>query len=320
MPDTARISLAHSPDADDLVMFWPLVGRMDMSPASPPRFITGQPDIEPVLTLPSGPVRLAFDLAARDVEELNRIVVGGQSTYDVTAISCAAYPRVADRYAITPSGASFGEGYGPKVVAFENQGPQRVEDLRGARIAVPGLNTTAFLTLSLMLGSTAARPAFTPVPMLFSAIPGAVARGQADAGVLIHEAQLAFSELGLIQLADLGAWWTKATAHPLPLGLNVVRRALDQRLGLGAADALADLLARSVRHAAEHRARSIAFLRQLPGSKPEWHDDALVNRYLDMYVSPLTLDMGQRGRAAIAELLSRGAAAGLVPALEAPIR
>ena len=145
--------------------------------------------------------------------------------------------------------------------------------------------------------------------MLFSEIPGAVARGDVDAGLLIHEAQLTLAEHGLRAVADMGQWWGTQTGMPLPLGLNVVRRDLPD------VDALCDLLADSVAIAARERAASKAFLKRNNAGKPEWDDDALLDRYLDMYVSPMTVDMGHRGRAALGELYRRAHAAGLIGAV-----
>ncbi|MEM7628036.1 MAG: MqnA/MqnD/SBP family protein [Planctomycetota bacterium] len=307
MPETpAILTLAHSPDADDLAMWWPLVGFAGREPLDA-RLPAGRP--------------VAFELLPRDVEALNKLAVGeadadASERYDITAISAAAYPRLAETFAITDSGASFGEGYGPRVIVRDDSPAQSPADLRGSRIAVPGLLTTAFLTTSLMLGSEGGSPAFEPVEMLFSEIPGAVMQGRVDAGVLIHEAQLTFGDTSdsghsLRQLADLGAWWGGETDLALPLGLNVIRRDLDDRLGRGAVGAMATLLGESVRKAATERDVTKAYLRSLPGSKPEWHDDAVLDRYLDMYVSPMTISMGERGRAALDELYKRGDAAGL---------
>lgn len=308
MPDVP-IRLAHSPDSDDMVMWWPLVGLDAEQPAI---------DVRP----------FRFQLVARDVEELNKLVVGERparagttakpsptAPYDVTAISCAAYPAIRDRYAITRCGGSFGEGYGPRVVARDDQ-PKNpsAESLRGARIAVPGVNTTAFLTLSLMLGSTRTAPAFQPVEMLFSEIPGAVALGEVDAGLLIHEAQLTFSELGLVEVVNLGKWWATQTHLPLPLGLNVVRRDLDTRFGPGTVARLGEVLSTSVRHAVAHPAECREHLQRHKGSRSEWDDAGLIDRYLAMYVSALTVDMGEHGVAAIEHLLNRGHAAGLCAA------
>ncbi|GJM18986.1 MAG: 1,4-dihydroxy-6-naphtoate synthase [Phycisphaeraceae bacterium] len=303
MGDTHTLKLAHSPDSDDLVMWWPLVGL-------------GGADGQP-----SGAVvdvgRWRFELVGRDVEELNKLAVGGDVSYDITAISCAAYPAIADRWAITACGGSFGEGYGPRVVVREDAPLRTPEDLRGKTVAVPGVNTSAFLAMSVMLGSTADARGFEVVEMLFSEIPGAVARGEADAGVLIHEAQLTFAELGLRELANLGAWWATTTDLPLPLGLNVVRRDLDERFGPGSVAEVAGILDASVRYSVAHPAESRRHLRANMGDRTEWNDDALLDEYLRMYVSGLTVEMGDRGRAAIAELLGRGARAGLCAPVDA---
>jgi len=275
-----------------MVMWWPLVGLDRSGPAI---------DVG----------RFRFELAARDVEELNKLAVGGDASYDITAISCAAYPALAHDWAITNCGGSFGEGYGPRIVVRDDSPVRSPENLRGMRVAVPGVNTSAFLAMSVMLGSTADVRGFEVVEMLFSEIPGAVARGEADAGVLIHEAQLTFAELGLRELVNLGAWWATTTDLPLPLGLNVVRRDLDERFGPGSVAEVARILDTSVQHAVSNPADSRSHLRANKGDRTEWDDDALLDRYLEMYVSGLTIDMGERGRAAIGELLGRGAAAGL---------
>ena len=314
--ERVTLTLAHSPDSDDLVMWWPLTGMR-----GPDGVAVEGPLGRPVIE--TG--RFRFETVARDVEELNKLVVRersggagsptlqegrGRKSYDITAISCAAYPFIADRYAITRSGGSFGEGYGPKVVVREDAGVGGVEDLRGKRVAVPGVRTSAFLTLTLMLGR------FEHVEMLFSEIPGAVARGEVDAGLLIHEAQLTFEDQGLHAIADVGVWWQNETGMPLPLGLNVIRRDLDERFGAGTVDEIAGMLTASIRHAVEHADDSHRFLVLNAGERTEWNDRALVDKYLGMYVSGLTMDMGEKGVAAIRELLSRGAAAGLTPVCE----
>jgi 5,8-dihydroxy-2-naphthoate synthase len=294
MPDDlVPIRLAHSPDSDDLVMWWPLVG-LDGSGAV---IDTGGFD---------------FELVARDVEELNKIAVDASADlYDATAISCGAYPKVCDRYAITRCGGSFGEGYGPRVVVREDANVRMPMDLRGLRLAVPGVNTSAFLTLSILLGARRGEPAFEPVEMLFSEIPGAVARGEVDAGLLIHEAQLTFEDMGLREVANLGVLWEQETELPLPLGLNVVRRDLDERFGAGTVARVGSVLSASVRYAVDHPGECREHLQANKGDRTEWDDPELVNRYLAMYVSDLTIDMGERGVAAIAYLFGRGAEAGL---------
>jgi len=292
MPSTKPITLAHSPDADDLVMWWPLVGQQhpDAGPFSEPQLDTRG---------------LTFNLIARDVEELNKLAVQSESApdaapYDITAVSAAAYPLIADRYAITRAGASFGEHYGPKLVVPADSAITTFEDLAGDVVAIPGIHTTAHLTLRL------AEPNVRVKEMLFSEIPAAVANGEADAGLLIHEAQLTLHDQGLRAIADMGQWWGSQTNLPLPLGLNVVRRDLPDL------DQLCDLLAQSVAIAAKEREASKDFLRRAPGSKPEWQDDALLDQYLDMYVSPMTVDMGDQGKQALETLYQRAQAAGLI--------
>jgi 1,4-dihydroxy-6-naphthoate synthase len=296
------IRLAHSPDSDDLVMWWPLVGLDGSTPA-----------------IDTDPFR--FDLVARDVEELNKAAAGEPADlYDATAISAAAYPAVRDRYIITRCGGSFGEGNGPRLVTRDDGPLRTIVDLPGRRVAVPGLNTSAFLTLSLLMheapapaGPARFAPPFEPVEMLFSDIPPAVAAGVVDAGLLIHEAQHTFADLGLREVANLGVLWADRTDLPLPLGLNVVRRDLDSRFAPGTVARLGAVLSASVRYAIDHPAECRAHLQANKGVRTEWDDPALVDRYLAMYVSALTVDMGPRGLAAIRHLLGQGHAAGLCP-------
>lgn len=299
---TTTLTLAHSPDADDLVMFWPLTGIRTQGgvPIDGP---LGQPQLD---TSP-----FAFDLIARDVEELNQAAIDDtDAPYDITAISCAAYPRLQDRYRITRSGASFGENYGPKLVVRADSALESIEDLCSADplVAVPGLNTSAFMTLNLI------KPGVRTEPMPFSTITDAVQSGRADCGLLIHEAQLTFEDLGLRAIADMGQWWSAHTSGlPLPLGLNVIARSLDTRFGPGTTDKVSGMLSQSIRIAHEQRSASKQFLKLNMGTRTEWNDDALVDRYLDMYVSPMTLDMGQQGREAIERFLAEGTSAKLCP-------
>jgi 1,4-dihydroxy-6-naphthoate synthase len=281
------LTLAHSPDADDLVMWWPLVGLDGREPA-----------------IDTGP--FSFACVARDVQDLNRRAIE-TGEFDITAISAATYPLVAERYRITASGGSFGEGYGPKLVARAGADPLTPRTDATLRVAVPGLNTTAYLVLSIMLG----RGAIRPVEMPFSEVARAVMDGQCDAGLLIHEAQLTCDSLGLVAVADLGVWWHEHTRLPLPLGLNVLRRDLDERFGLGATKTITRVLAASIRHAANHPSESRAFLLRHADDRPEWRDAALLDRYLRMYVSDLTMDMGDRGREALERLYREANRAGL---------
>ncbi|MEL7483137.1 MAG: MqnA/MqnD/SBP family protein [Planctomycetota bacterium] len=304
-----ELTLAHSPDSDDLVMWWPICGMTDEA-GKPIAGALGEPAID------TGD--LTFKPMAEDVEKLNQRAheVGD---LDITAISAHTYPHVKDIYRITACGGSFGEGYGPKVVcraddARFDEGEAPLAKLLeiGHSIAVPGRMTTAFLTLSILLRGIDADKKMTPVPMLFSDIIGAVQREEVAAGLLIHEAQLTFEEVGLKKLVDLGDWWGRERGGPLPLGLNVIRRDLDDRVE-GGCKRVAKLLSASVEHAVTHIDRSKEFLRMRGGDRPEWSDDALVEKYLSMYVSGLTRDMGEAGVAALTKLLTEGAEAGLCP-------
>lgn len=300
-----ELNLAHSPDSDDLVMWWPLVG-VRYPDGTPVDGDLGKPQVD------TGPFR--FNLIARDVEELNKLVIGedGGGRYDITAISCAAYPAIADRYAITAGGGSFGENYGPRLVVREDSRLNSIKDLRetGGLVAIPGVNTSAYMTLRMAADEVETRE------MLFSDIPGAVAAGDVDAGLLIHEAQLTFGDMRLREIGDMGKWWHKQTGKPLPLGLNVIRRDLDERYGSGTCKELARVLNDSVRCCVRMGEASRQYLQLNKGDRTEWDDPELVDRYLAMYISGLTLDMGQIGRDAIQTFLERGAELGLCRRVE----
>ncbi|MCA9279617.1 MAG: hypothetical protein H6815_10310 [Phycisphaeraceae bacterium] len=300
------LTLAHSPDADDMVMWWPITGARD-------------PSGMPVDDLPTEPLitsdRFTFSPIPADVQTLNELALKAATSsdhigYDITAISAAVYPHIANTYQITRGGSSFGEGYGPKVVVLAESNISSIDALitkKNLRIVVPGLNTTAFMLLSMIV------PEFTPVPMPFDRVIDTVKEGNADAGLLIHEAQLTFASLGLRSLLDLGIWWHEHEQLPLPLGLNVLRRDLDERFGSESCAEVASLLSQSISHAIEQRDMSKRYLLAHSESRPEWRDDALLEKYLSMYVSPLTADMGDIGIAALERLYSMGRSAGVVP-------
>lgn len=282
-----ELRLGHSPDPDDAFMWWPLEADEGREAAvSDPRF--------------------RFTSVPRDIESLNRLACGDAAgeLLEITALSCAAYPAAAGRYLLTACGSSVGEGYGPKLVARE---PRPAESLRGARIAVPGRRTTAYTVASLLLGAGG----FTPVEIDFDRIEQAVAAGEVEAGVVIHEGQLTFASHGLHLVEDLGAWWRARTGLPLPLGANAVRRDLARSLGIDGLRAIAELLRRSVEHALAHREegtrRALRFARGL--------DAELADRFIGLYVNRWSLDYGEAGRVAVARLLGAAAAAGLVEPL-----
>lgn len=291
------LTLAHSPDPDDVFMWWPITGMIDPRDHArvvrPPAIETGD---------------LRFTALPADIDVLNRRAVQ-VGDLDITALSMNAYAHVAARYQLTSMGASMGDGYGPKVVAKLGASTRDLDALRdpGSLIAVPGTRTTAFLLLSMMLGAGS----FRYVEMAFDQILPAVAEGRAGvtAGLLIHQSQLTFADLGLVQLADTGAWWRAHTGLPLPLGGNAVRRDLDQRHAPGTTARVVRLLDRSVRYALAHRDESV---RYCMGFAPEISREQ-AERYIEMYVSDLTLDAGAAGEAAITRLLGEGVRLGICP-------
>lgn len=299
MPQTQSIelTLAHSPDADDMAMWWPLTGFVDPAGEQirPPAIDTG---------------RFTFRPRPEDVEALNK--TARSQPLDITAISAAAWPALSDLYAITDCGASFGEGYGPKLVA-KTDAPLHCDGCVRAQkpdIAIPGINTTAALVLRMVLGQS--RDAVKLVEMPFQQVAPAVLEGKVGAGLLIHEAQLTFKDMGLKQVLDLGAWWHTQTGQPLPLGLNVIRKGLDTAHGSGTTAEISRLLSASVAHARSHPEDTRAYLKLHSAARPEWNDAALLDRYLTMYVSDLTASMGSVGRTALATLYQKAHAAGLV--------
>ena len=229
-----------------------------------------------------------------DIQSLNEAAL--RETYDVTALSFAAYPALRDRYVLLDCGASFGEGYGPIVVATNAMKPR---ELKGKRIGVPGLKTSAYLTLRLFEAD------FEPVVMPFDKVMEAVRNEVVEAGLLIHEGQLFFPQLGLHRVIDLGIWWQELTKLPLPLGGNAVRRALGANLGRLVARTIRDSVAYGLEHREEALNYAMQFAREM--------DADLADKFVGMYVNKWTLGYGEKGKKAVRELIERGTAAGLLP-------
>jgi 1,4-dihydroxy-6-naphthoate synthase len=271
MSTTGRvIHVAHSPDSDDAFMFYALAaGKID----------TGG---------------IAYEHELQDIETLNRRAMRGE--LEVTAVSIHAYAYLADRYALLPHGSSMGDRYGPRLVA---RAPRSRESLMGARIAIPGTLTTAYLALKLW------QPDFVPVPTAFDEIEDVVERGDVDAGILIHEGQLTFQDRGLHLIADMGEWWFQETGLPLPLGGNVIRKDLGTRL----IETISRHLHASIAYGLQHRTNALEHAMQYArGLDPERADT-----FVGMYVNEWTLDYGERGRAAVRLLLDEGHKAGIIP-------
>jgi 1,4-dihydroxy-6-naphthoate synthase len=269
---TTPIRIAHSPDSDDAFMFYALTqGILD----------TEGLDISHVL---------------EDIETLNQAAFEG--TYEITALSIHGYAHLADRYALMSSGASFGDGYGPVVVSRE---PRGRDGLAGTQVAIPGQLTTAHLALKLWQPQVSTRI----VP--FDRILEEVAAGTVGAGVVIHEGQLTYGDMGLAAEVDLGVWWQEETGGPLPLGGNGIKKELPTDLQRR----LCRLLRQSIDYALENRDEALDYARRYARGIED--DAARSDRFVGMYVNHWTQEYGDVGRRAVQRLLDRGHAAGLIP-------
>jgi 1,4-dihydroxy-6-naphthoate synthase len=276
MTAAETITVAHSPDSDDAFMFYALAER--------------RVDTE----------GLEFVHELSDIESLNRRAMSGELA--VTAVSFHAYAYLADRYLLLPHGASFGDGYGPVVVA--SAAVTRAQIASGqVRVASPGDRTTAALALRLWA------PRVDTVSMPFDRIQPAVLEGRIDAGLLIHEGQLTYADEGLHAVVDLGRWWKEETGLPLPLGGNVVRR----DLGPDRIARISRALSRSIEYGLAHRGDALDHaMRYARGL-----DRAKADRFVGMYVNAWTQGYGEAGRRAVQLLLDRAHAAGLTPEVTA---
>lgn len=264
------ISVAHSPDSDDAFMFYGLA--------------TNKLETE----------GLKFEHTLKDIQSLNEDAKNG--VYDVTAISFHAYAYVSDKYALLPHGASIGDKYGPIVVTKE---PRDASELGDMKIAIPGELTSAFLALRLY------NKDFRYEVVPFDEVIDAVQSGRADAGLLIHEGQLFYKQLGLDKVLDLGEWWHERTGLPLPMGGNAIRRDLGEEL----MKQVSKHLHRSIVYSMENREDALQYAMQFARDMaPE-----LADRFVAMWVNDLTLDYGERGREGVRRLLTEGYEAGIIP-------
>src|SRR4029079_14539221 len=214
LPAVTEIVCAHSPDSDNADMFYALATRKVRSPL------------------------LSFRHVLEDIQTLNQKARAGE--YELSAISYHAYPYVADKYVLLAAGSSVGDGYGPMVVALHSMSPA---ELKGKRIAIPGLLTTAYLTLRLM------EPDFEAVVVPFDRILETIQNGAADAGLVIHEAQLTYGRSGYHNVVDLGRWWKDTYNLTLPLRANILRRDLHP----DAAKEACRVMSESIQYALDHR-------------------------------------------------------------------
>ena len=269
------LTLGHSPDPDDAFMFYALAKGL----------------------IPTHGFR--FEHILQDIQTLNERATRGE--LDITAISIHAYAYVSDRYALLPSGASMGDGYGPMLVArqkFSQAGMAR------KKIAVPGTMTSAFLALQLWLGKSAKEFDYVVVP--FDQIFRAIGSGAADVGLIIHEGQLTYQNEGLVVCEDLGVWWGKENdGLPLPLGGNVIHKKHDP----ATRRKISDVLTASIQFSLDHRPEAVQHALQY--ARDMGRD--LADKFVGMYVNHWTLDYGEKGREAVRRFLGRGFEEGLLP-------
>jgi 1,4-dihydroxy-6-naphthoate synthase len=273
--ETRTLTLGHSPDPDDAFMFYALA--KDLIPAHGFRF-------EHIL---------------QDIQTLNERATRGE--LDISAVSIHAYAYVCDQYALLPSGASMGDGYGPMLVAKK---PYTRDEIARLRIAVPGTMTSAFLALQLWLG----RPAkeFNTIVVPFDQIFRAVREGSADVGLIIHEGQLTFRNENLVLCEDLGIWWGKENdGLPLPLGGNVIHKRFDPQVRR----TISDILTASIQFSLDHRPEAVQHALQY--ARDMGRD--LADKFVGMYVNHWTLDYGEKGRESIRRFLGRAYGQGLTP-------
>jgi 1,4-dihydroxy-6-naphthoate synthase len=269
------LTLGHSPDPDDAFMFYGLAREL----------------------IPTHGFR--FQHILQDIQTLNERATRGE--LDISAISIHAYAYVSDKYALLPTGASMGDGYGPMLVAKEKFSPTEVAR---KKIAVPGTMTSAFLALQLWLGRPAKELDYVVVP--FDQIFATVRSGRADVGLIIHEGQLTYQNEGLQVCADLGIWWGRENEGlPLPLGGNVIHK----RFPPATRKAVSDVLTASIQYSLDHRPEAVQHA--LLYARDMGRD--LADKFVGMYVNHWTLDYGEKGRESIRRFLRRGFERGLIP-------
>ena len=270
------LRVGHSPDADDAFMFYALAAK---------KVVMAGFVVEQVL---------------EDIQALNKRALRGE--LEVTAISAAAYPDLADKYRIMACGASVGRNYGPIVITKGAQGGAYLGSggLEGGTIGIPGEQTTAYLLLRIYVD----RP-FTPIFLPFDEIGEAVRKGRVDAGVIIHEGQITWEAEGYFKELDLGREWGQDTGLPIPLGVDVVHR----RLGDDTARKVSETLEASIRYAIGHEEDAVDYA--LPFGRGIDRDTC--RRFVRMYVNEDTINMGDEGRRALEMLYGRAYDRGLIP-------
>jgi len=270
-----KIRFGHSPDPDDAFMFYAIAkGKIETDP---------------------------FEVVhvVEEIEKLNQRALQGE--LEVTALSVHAYAYCAKQYTLLSSGASIGDGYGPILVSKR---PLRANELQGKRIGIPGKLTTAYLTLQLFTQG------FLEEFLPFDKVVPAVISGRVDAGLLIHEGQITYSEEGLHKVVDLGAWWQEETKLPLPLGVDAIRKDIPQETALK----FDMLFKKSIEYSLTHRKDAVEYA--LPYGRGL--EKGKADRFIGMYVNQDTLDYGEKGKEAIKRLFQEAEAKGLIPSGSSP--
>ena len=290
------LTLGHSPDPDDAFMFYGLAKGLIPTPG------------------------FRFEHILQDIQTLNERATRGE--LDISAISIHAYAYVSGQYALLPSGASMGDGYGPMLVAKQKL---TKEEVARKKIAVPGTMTSAFLALQLWLGDALPRNPKPQIPnseksstfnfqpsnfdyvvVPFDQIFKSVREGRADVGLIIHEGQLTYQNEGLVVCEDLGAWWGRENdGLPLPLGGNVIHKRFDPTTR----KTVSDILTASIRYSLDHRAEAVQHALQY--ARDMGRD--LADKFVGMYVNHWTLDYGEKGRESIRRFLGQAHERGLIP-------
>ncbi|NQW17909.1 MAG: ABC transporter substrate-binding protein [Chloroflexi bacterium] len=269
MTNTRPISIGHSPDADDAFMFYALASK--------------------AVTIPGYEIQHVME----DIESLN--IRSETGDLDVTAVSAAHYPKIADKYRVMSCGASIGRNYGPTLVTTS---PKTASDLVGKRIGVPGEFTTSWMLFQIFFAGEV-----EPVFLDFDAVTGAVESGEVDAGILLHEGQILYEQQGLHLVMDLGKEWFSATGLPIPLGLDLIHRRLGDE-----GQMVANALKASIVYAREKEDDALDYA--LGFGRGIDREDG--RTFVRMYVNEDTVDMGADGRKALETLYGMAEERGLI--------
>ncbi len=262
MSDMETLTLGYSPCPNDTFIFYALVhGKVSSD--------------------------WRFRESLLDVETLNNLAM--KDAFDMTKVSFHAYLYLKDRYSLLNAGGALGKGCGPLMVARH---PCTMKELRGKKIAIPGLLTTAFLLLRLY----DSKYEENIVVMPFHEILEAVRSRMVDAGLIIHESRFTYQSFGLHQVIDLGSWWEKETGLPIPLGCIIIKRQYSDRIAQ-----IEDLIRKSISYACKNKEEVMPYIRE----KAKELNDSVIEQHIVLYVNSYSMDFGPDGKRAIDEILLR---------------